>query len=200
MYARRILMLIALLAFLAPMAQAEDVEIKGQKFPSSITVQADGGDVTLNATGKALRKKYFFKVYVAVAYVADSVEFGDDAGAAIVAAAAPKQVHLRMLRDVESEKITSSINEALDKCATGDLSALTAEREQFLGIFGDGELMKGENLRFTYYPGTGLTISRDEADLGTIAGEAFAKAFFEIYFGPNPVDGDMKNNLLDMTH
>jgi hypothetical protein len=44
----------------------------------------------------------------------------------------------------------------------------------------------------------GLQISVDHEMLATIASPAFGKSFFEIYFGPDPVNDGMKKNLLEL--
>ncbi len=187
--------LVALFAPAATLAQ-ETIEEGGQQFPTRIQVETAEGSVDLRATGSTTRKKFFFKVYAAVAYVDASQGLGEDPGAAIVAASGPKQMHLRMLRELDSERITNGINEALEKTSTRPLDEIAAERERFLAVFGDEKLAEGADLRMTYLPGEGLEISLDGVVRDTIAGEAFARAFFEIYFGPKPIDDGLKKNLL----
>jgi hypothetical protein len=101
-----------------------------------------------------------------------------------------------MLRDVDSEKIVSSIDEAFEKCATTPLEQIATEREEFRAAFSMEKLEKGQDIRFTWLPGTGLQISVDDTVLDTIESPAFAKSFFEIYFGPSPVSDDMKKDLI----
>lgn len=189
---------VALATLLAPPAAlAQDtIEEAGHHFPTRITVETAEGSVDLRATGSTTRKKFFFKVYAAVAYVDASQGMGEDPGAAIVAASGPKQMHLRMLRELDSERITNGINEALEKTSTRPLEEIAAERERFLAVFGDEKLAEGADLRMTYLPGEGLQITLDDAVRDTIPGEAFARAFFEIYFGPEPIDDGLKKNLL----
>ena len=189
---------VASAALLTPaVASGQDtLEEAGQNFATRITVATTEGDVDLRATGSSTRKKIFFKIYAAVAYVDASQGFGDDPGAAIVDATGPKQIHLRMLRELDSERITNGINEALEKTATRPLEEIAAERARFLGLFGDEKLSEGADLRMTYLPGEGLQISLDGTVRDTIPGDAFARAFFEIYFGPQPVDDGLKKNLL----
>ena len=103
-----------------------------------------------------------------------------------------------MLRDVDSEKIVSSIDDAFEKCATTPLEQIAAEREAFREAFSMPKLMKGQDIRFTWMPGVGLQISLDHDPLATIASPAFAKSFFEIYFGPEPVDDGIKEGLLEL--
>ena len=70
------------------------------------------------------------------------------------------------------------------------------ERARFVELF-DGELEEDQSLVMTWLPGTGLEIRIDEDVIDTIAGDDFARAFFEIYFGPKPVDDGMKEDLLE---
>lgn len=179
-------------------ALADDYEAGGVTFEPTITVRSEDGEHQLRCTGTALRKKWFFKVYAAAAYLDEGIEAGEDAGATFVGADAPKRLHLQMLRDVDSEKIVSSIDEAFEKCASTPLDQIAAERETFRKTFSMEKLLKGQDIRFTWMPGVGLQISVDHEPLGTIASPAFAKSFFEIYFGPEPVNDDMKKDLLEL--
>jgi hypothetical protein len=167
-----------------------------QEFPDTIQVEHGGKTSTLRATGTALRKKIFWKVYAVVGYIDESVDLGEDPGRAIVAAEVPKEVHLRMLRDVDSEKISNGINEALEKCAVVPYDDIAEQRAEFLSIFGDDKLMKGDDLRFLYTPERGLEVSINDDLRGTIAGEDFGRSFFAIYYGDPPVDDGMKEHLL----
>ena len=55
-------------------------EKSGEAFPDLVEVELDEGSAQMRATGTALRKKFFFKIYAAVGYVDESVELGDDPG------------------------------------------------------------------------------------------------------------------------
>lgn len=186
---------LALLLALPAFGQ-ETLEEAGQEFPARITVTTADGDVDLRATGSTTRKKFFFKIYAAVGYVDASQGLGDDPGAAIVAATGPKQMHLRMLREVDSERIVNGINEALEKTATRPLDEIAEARTRFLAVFGTDKLAEGDDLRMTYLPGQGLEIRHNDTVRDVIPGEEFARAFFEIYFGPKPVEDGIKKNLL----
>ena len=195
---RRVLSLALCCVLLPSLALAGTIVEKKskQEFPDVIEVDNGGETSTLRATGAALRKKIFWKVYAAVGYIDQTVELGEDPGAAIVAAEAPKQIHLRMLRDVDSEKITNGINEALEKCAVVPYDDIADERAQFLNVFGDEKLMKGDDLRMLYRPGMGLEVSVNGEIRGVIEGEGFGSSFFAIYFGDPPVDKGLKKKLL----
>ena len=197
MRAFMILTAAALLSAASGLALADDYEAGGVTFEPTITVQSEDGEHELRCTGTALRKKWFFKVYAAAAYLDVGTESGDDAGAMFVDADAPKRLHLQMLRDVDSEKIVSSIDDAFEKCATTPLDRIATDRENFREIFSMEKLLKGQDIRFTWMPGVGLQISVDDDPLGTIASPEFGNSFFEIYFGPEPVTEGMKEDLLE---
>jgi hypothetical protein len=183
---------------LSVMAAADGLEAGGVEFEPTISVTAGESEYELRCTGTALRKKYFFKVYAVAGYLDAAVPAGDDPGATFIEADAPKRLHLHMLRDVDSDKIVESIDEAFEKCATMPLDSIEAERARFREAFSMEKLLKGQDIRFTWIPGSGLQISVDHESLDTIENPAFARAFFEIYFGPKPVNDGMKEDLLEL--
>ena len=187
-----------ILAVTAGLALADGLEAGGVTFEPMISIVEGAGEHELRCTGTALRKKWFFKVYAAAAYLDSGTEIGADAGATLVSADAPKRLHLQMLRDVDSKKIVSSIDEAFEKCATVPLEEIGSEREAFRAAFSMPKLTKGTDIRFTWLPVIGLRITVDHEVLDTIENPKFAKAFFEIYFGPDPVDDGIKEDLLQL--
>lgn len=193
-----ILSVAIILSAASGLALADEYEAGGVTFDPTITVRGDEVEHELRCTGTALRKKWFFKVYAAAAYLDSGTEAGEDCGATYVDADAPKRLHLQMLRDVDSEKIVSSIDEAFEKCASTPLEQIESERAAFRAAFSMEKLQKGQDIRFTWMPGVGLQISVDHAILDTIVSPAFAKSFFEIYFGPSPVDDGIKEGLLEL--
>lgn len=187
-----------LLTGVSALATADGLEAGGVEFEPTISLAAEDGDHELRCTGTALRKKYFFKVYAVAGYIDAQTEPGDDPGATFVQANVAKRLHLQMLRDVDSEKIVESIDEAFEKCATLPLEPMSADRERFRKAFSMEKLMKGQDIRFTWLPGAGLQISVDHEILDTLENPDFARSFFEIYFGPNPVNDGMKEDLLQL--
>jgi hypothetical protein len=190
--------LFASLALAAGGALAGEIVEEGSKesFPDPVTIQTTDGSATLRATGAALRKKLLWKVYAVVGYADERIALGEDPGLAIVESKLAKRMHLRMLRDVDAQKIANGVNEALEKCATVPLDLIAEERQQFLDVFGSGELKKGDDLQMTYLPGEGLQLVLNDEVQDVIPGDRFAKAFFQIYFGQVPVDKGLKEKLL----
>lgn len=199
---------VSLLA-LVPAAEAqrtEPIEVSDRMFEPTVTVEHDGTTYELHATGSHKRKKFFFSVYAAVPYVggeafwtrvAPNEDDPEELGRAALESGAPMRMHLKMLRGLDATRITNGINEAIDKTATRPLEEIAAERERFVQLF-DGELQEDQSLIMTWLPGVGLEIRMDEAVLDTIPGDAFARTFFEIYFGPQPIDEGMREDLLEI--
>ena len=205
-FALAVLTLALSLFVFAPDVRADEIEVSGRTFAPTVTVEHDGVSHELRATGSHKRKKFFFSVYAAVPYVggeafwsrvAPNEDDPEELGRAALESGAPMRMHLKMLRGLDATRITNGINEAIDKTATRPLEEIAAERERFVGLF-DGELQEDQSLIMTWYPGVGLEIRMDDEVLDTIPGDAFARTFFEIYFGPRPIDEGMREDLLDI--
>jgi hypothetical protein len=186
-----------------PAEEGPDIEVDGRHFDATITVEHGGTAHELHATGSHKRKKFFFSIYAAVAYVGGQdfwtlVERGgerSDWGELLLEAEGPHRMHLKMLRGLDATRITDGINEAIEKTATRPLDEIAEERERFVGLF-EGELDEDQSLLMTWFHGEGLEIRIDDDVIDTIPGDDFARTFFEIYFGPKPVDDGMKEDLL----
>ncbi len=55
---------------------------------------------------------------------------------------------------------------------------------------------EGDRMMFTYIPGTGLQVVVNGRRKGTIEGDDFARAFFNIWLGSNPPNSGLKRGLL----
>ena len=54
----------------------------------------------------------------------------------------------------------------------------------------------GDQMVFTYVPGTGTTFAINGKERLTIAGPAFAPVLFSVWFGPKPPNADLKKGML----
>ena len=177
-------------AALAPPLPAEDVTEPrtGVKFPGKI------GETTLLGVG--LRTKSFLKVkvYAVGLYVADSALAGplkDKTGPALyqelVWGDFPKEIHLRLVRDVSASQMQEAIRDALEK-------ADKARTDQFVSYFGD--IMNGEEYVLRWAPGGSLETIAKGTPKPTIADKNFAAAVFGIWLGDEPVQDDIKRDLV----
>ena len=183
---RRNLLLAVAIAFTSA-GLAHGKECKGVNFPDQ--VQVAGSALVLNGLG--LRQATVFKVnvYVGALYL---TKVSNDANA-ILASNTPKEMALQFVRNVGAEDIVKGWNEAFEKNAKTELSALKDRVATLNGWMTD--MKSGEKLAFISTPGTGVQVDVNGTVKGTIKGDDFAKALFSIWLGdpPNP---ELKVGLL----
>jgi hypothetical protein len=177
-------------AALCTPVRAEDVAEPrtGVQFPAKI------GDTTLLGVG--LRTKTFLKVkvYAIGLYVADSALAGalkDKTGPALyrelVWGDFPKEVHLRLVRDVSASQMQEAIRDALEK-------ADKARTDQFVSYFTD--IKTGEEYVLRWATGGTLETIAKGTPKPTIADKNFAAAVFGIWLGDEPIQDDIKRDLV----
>jgi hypothetical protein len=173
-----------LLVSLALTAPASARECGGVTLPNSVTV--DGTRLALNGMGIREATVFNVDVYVAGLYT----ESRSRNGAAIAAAAEKKRLVLRFVREVEGSDITTAFREGF-----GNAAALRARVQRLLGWM-PAEVPEGSLMVFTFVPGTGLEVRVGNRVKGTIEGDDFAQAFFNIWLGSSPPNAGLKRGLL----
>jgi len=174
----------ALMLCLATPALAK--ERSSVQFPDTATVE--GKSLTLNGVG--LRTKAIFKVYVAGLYT----ETASKDAAKVIATDEVKRVRMHMLRDLEKAKIVDAIRDGFEKNNKAQFAALKTRLDRFVSVIPD--LKKGDELLLTYAPGKGTTISSKSGQTLSVAGKDFADALFSVWLGANPVDEDLRDEML----
>jgi len=149
----------------------------------------DVGGKKLVLNGMGLRTKMMFKVYVGGLYLEQK---SSDAGA-ILRANAPKRVVMQMLRDLSKDQMVEAFTEQFE-ANTPTWQSMKADIDKMLGAFEPTKT--GEQMVFTYQPGTGTTLTIGGKDKVTIPGHAFGQAMFACWLGPKPPSGDLKKGML----
>ena len=160
-------------------------EREGVDSPATIT---EGGK-ELHLMGMGLRKKLWFKVYIASFYLQNPTE---DAAQAI-SSDQVKRVEMHMLRDLERDKIVEAVQAGFEKNSGPQMPQLQARLDSFLKIIPD--LKSGQVITVTYVPGQG-TLAKAVANGIVIPGKDFADALFSVWLGKQPVDDELKNEML----
>ena len=155
---------------------------------SQATIRAGGKE--LHLMGMGLRKKLWFKVYIASFYLQNPTE---DAAQA-VSTDQVKRVEMHMLRDLERGKIVEAVQAGFEKNSGPQMPQLQTRLDQFLKAIPD--LRAGESITITYIPGQGTVVKAAASDEITVAGKDFADALFSVWLGPQPVDDELKNEML----
>lgn len=165
------------------------VTLNGVTVPASVKV----GDHSLNLNGAGIRKKAFFKLYVAGLYTSKKSK---DA-AALISADEPIGIRLQITSGVvSSDNMSEAISEGFKKSTGGKTEPLQAKIDQFIANFKKEAITEGNIFELFYVPGKGVETYKNGKLLTTIAGIDFKKALFGIWLGGDPVDSDLKTGLL----
>ena len=152
------------------------------------TAQVVGSTLALNGLG--LRTKFTVKVYVAGLYLAQKSSDAD----AILKADAPRQIVMHFLHSASKSQMTDAFDESFNDNAPEARKTLKAEIDRMLGAL---EAVKpGDQMVFTYVPGTGTTLSINGSDKVTIAGVEFERVLLSVWLGPKPPNAGLKKGLL----
>ena len=152
------------------------------------TVQVGGKTLVLNGLG--LRKKFVVKVYVAGLYLEQKSSDAD----AIVKAEAPRRVVMQFVRGVSKSQLADAFNESFDNNTPDARKTMKADIDRLLDAL--EPVKEGDQMVFTYIPGTGTTFAINGKEKLTIAAPAFAPVLFSVWLGPKPPTADLKKGML----
>jgi Chalcone isomerase-like len=182
----------ALVGFmLMPMATALDVG--GVRVDEKVRVANQ--DLVLNGSGIRYAAAGFVRVYVASLYLPQKRTTGAEIGALKGA----KRMHLKLLRDINSNDFSKGLMGGMRA------NVPAAEQQQHFdsllklgAIFGQiPSLKKGETIDIDSIPGTGTIFLINGKKVGeTFADETFFTALLQIWLGPKPIDDSLKPVLL----
>jgi hypothetical protein len=152
------------------------------------TAQVAGKTLALNGMG--IRTKFMVKVYVAGLYL----EQKSSDATAIIKADAPKQIVMKFVHGASKSQMSDAFEEGFNDNSPDAAKTLKADIDRLLGAI---EAVKvGDQMVFTYTPGTGTTMTINGQDKLTIAGPAFGQLMMSVWFGPKPPTADLKKGLL----
>jgi Chalcone isomerase-like len=180
----------ALVVGLAPSARAQEVAEPrtGVRFPAKV------GDMSLLGVGLRTKTILKVKVYAIALYVADAALAGPLKGKTPPALAHelvwgdfPKEVHLHLVRDVSASQMQEALREALQH-------ADKARLDTFVSYFSD--IKTGEEDVLRWAPGGTLETIAKGTPKPPIADKNFAAAVFGIWLGDDPIQDDIKRDLM----
>ena len=151
-------------------------------------VQAGGKTLVLNGMG--IRTKAIFKIYIAGLYL----EQKSSDASAIIKADEPKQIVMKFVHSASKSQMTDAYQEDFTNNSPGAAKTLKPDIDRLLAAL---QPMKvGDQMVFTYVPGTGTTMTINGQDKLTVAGPAFGQLMMSVWFGPKPPNADLKKGLL----
>ena len=170
---------------------AQTVEVEGVKFEPN--VQVGGTALVLNGAG--VRTRVIFKVYAAGLYVPQKA----NSAAALLAQKGPRRMAITMLRDVDAETFSNSLNDGLranlsEQQLAGFKAQIEALNSNMKAI---GEAKKGDVIHFEFTPDAGTRLVVNGQPRGAaIAGDDFFAAVLSIWIGEKPADATLKRGLV----
>lgn len=154
---------------------------------------ANGQTLVLNGVG--LREKFWVDVYVGSLYLPqksnDVAEILSNPGA--------WRVQLDFVyKEVSQEKLLQGWREGFEKNQSAEtLDKLAESINQYYGYF-DSNVVARDRYVFDYIPERGILVTKNQKELGSIAGEDFKNALLEIWLGNHPADKKLKKGMLGL--
>jgi len=174
---------IAPLLVLLALAPAQARTLAGIALPD--TMAADGATLVLNGMGLRQATALRVKAYVGGLYLEKRTS---DANT-VINSRELKRVVMKFLRDIDRGRLASGRADELRK-----VGGKAPEITQFTSLIPD--VKTGDTMSFTWRPGAGLEVAKDNEVRGTVPGEDFARALFTLWFGPKPGDENLKRGML----
>ncbi len=176
----------AAVILMATVATAPANEVAGVKMDSSMSVEGK----TLQLNGMGLRKKLFFKVYVAGLYL----ENRSKDASSVIASDQIKSIRLHMLRSLSGSELSDAISEAFWRNVKSSRNVFEARLQKLASMF--PSVVEGDIITLTYVPGKGTIVTAKGEQKGIVDGKDFADALFAVWLGDDPVQTDLKKALL----
>ena len=184
---RKTAMSLSVVVFLmASIFDLHAASLAGVTLPDTIQV----GGTTLLLNGMGLRKKFVVKVYVAGLYLEQKSSDPD----AIIKADKPKRIVMRFLHGVSKNQLADAFEESFNNNSPDAKKTMKADIDRLLGAL--EPVNEGDQMVFTYVPGTGTTLAINGKDKLTVAAPAFGPVLFSVWLGPKPPNADLKKGML----
>jgi len=164
---------------------------------TAITVKADQQTVIRNSfsnnnmvlLGSALKKFLTFRVVTVDLYIADEYKRED------ILSDIPKRIEVNYHVNIPKQELDrATIKGIKQNFSQEELAALMPQINQINSYYPD--VKSGDQVAITYVPGLGSQVQLNGQVKGVVPSEEFAKAFFSIWVGENPVDKQAKLRLL----
>jgi hypothetical protein len=180
------ILLAVAMCVMAAMFNLQAASLAGVTLPDTEQV----GSTKLVLNGLGVRTKYMVKVYVAGLYLEQK---SSDANA-IIKAEAPKQIVMQMVHAASKSQMADAFNESFHDNSPGALKLMKADIDRLLNALEPVKV--GDQMVFTYVPGTGTTFTLNGKEKLTIAAPAFGPVLFSVWLGPKPPNADLKKGML----
>lgn len=123
------------------------------------------------------------------------VELRLPAGAVVDPAQQPCQLTFRYLRAFSAADLAKATTKTTrERLGTADPAEIERGLTAINALW--PAVVKGDTLVLTATPGSGTSVVHNGRELGVVPGDTFARVLFSIWLGEDPVDDDLKQQLL----
>ena len=148
------------------------------------------GSTKLVLNGLGLRTEFMVKVYVAGLYL----EQKSSDPSAILKADAPNRIVMQFLHGASKNQMANAFKESFSDNTPDAMTTMKPDIDRLLGALEPVKV--GDQMVFTYVPGTGTTFAINGQDKVTIAGSAFRPVLLSVWLGPKPPTANVKKGML----
>lgn len=167
---------------------AEAVTSEGCASSQELALQ--GHKLCLNGQGE--RTKFFTTVYIANLFLSHNTNNATQ----ILNAREPQLMRLKIISSfITPDLLRSSIKDGLKLSAGKDYEKYAAMLDQALAA-NNLVVDKGDQFDFFYIPDKGTYFYRNGEELGQMPSFSFKKVLFGIWLGEQPIQDDLKEDLL----
>ena len=168
-------------------------EVAGIDIPETVQLAAGTPPLVLNGAG--IRKKFFFKIYVAGLYLPSRQTTTE----VILDMPGPKRVHMHFLyKEVERDKLVTGWQEGFENnLETSEFEKVASRLAKFNQLF--RTMHRGDVIYLDYQPEEGTQVLFNGELQGRIEGDDFYAALLQVWLGQQPADADLKTALLKGT-
>ncbi|MFP4227031.1 MAG: chalcone isomerase family protein [Desulfobacterales bacterium] len=178
------LIVFGFLAAAAPLTGA--AEIEGVTFEERIRV--DGEDLQLRGTA-LLKHLIVIKAYVGALYLPK------ERAAAKVLSNVPKALILHYFHEIPADDFARATTKMIEKNVDeAEFQKLKPRIEQMNALY--RTVSPGDEYQAAYIPGSGTSLALNGERLGVVPGEEFARAYFAMWLGKNPISKSFRDRLL----
>lgn len=181
------LLLIASVSFCS---KAVAVNIMGFEQPESLQTQSQ----SLQLNGYGIRSKWLMNIYIAGLYLKpEHLHASDDW---VVYADSPMALRLVVMRNnLNSQRMIWATRESFEQ-SNGVQPLLQEQLQQLLQLYRE-DVNKGDIYTLSYTPDKGLQTFKNNQLINTIHSLSFKQAVFNMWFGKQPVQERLKQQLLN---
>jgi Chalcone isomerase-like len=183
---KTVISLAVVMFVLVSMCDLRAASLAGVTMPDTVEV----GSTKLVLNGLGLRTEFMVKVYVAGLYL----EQKSSDPSAIIKADAPNRIVMQFLHSASKSQMANAFTESFNDNTPDAMKTMKPDIDRLLGAL--DAVKVGDQMIFTYVPGTGTTLVINGKDKLTIAGAAFNPVLLSVWLGPKPPTANVKKGML----